>query len=542
MGIVLAPPFAIPDRTALSEKNVNSRLIPCAAPLVLTIFCLAGCTQRTVFNSSVSTTKNPLVALYSVTLPEPGSVSIQFGLDTNYGLNTWSQPASDANVPVKIFVAGMRPSTAYHMRAVLTLSDGTQITDADHVFTTGSLSANLPQISVSTPSNEPPQPGIEMLNLTGPVQAVATDLTGHIIWTYTYADGSSSDQIQPIKLLPNGHFLVQIGPMSSFPVTTPPSQGTITVLREVDLAGDTIQELSLATLNARLAEAGFNLTADAIHHDVTFLPNGHLLLIVNSTRQFSNLTGLPGTTAVLGDQIVDLDSNWNPDWVWDSFDHLDVNRHPMQFPDWTHTNAVIYSPDDGNIIVSMRHQNWLVKINFQDARGDGSVLWRLGEGGDFILRGGVDPTDWFWAQHGPSFVGPDTAGVFSLAVFDDGNDRQFPPGTVCGPPQSALCNSACTCFSTGEILHLDESAKTSTLAIKDVPNLYSFFGGNAEVLANGDLEYDLSAASPSPSAPGATVVEVLQQSQHQVVWQMNIQGVFAYRAFRLPSLYPGVQW
>lgn len=521
---------------------MNSRLILRIATFVLAIFFLAGCSQRSVFNSTVSPTKNPLVALYSVTPPRPGSVSIQFGLDTNYGLVTSSQTASDVNVPVSIFVAGMRPSTTYHMRAVLSLVGGTKITDSDHLFTTGSLSGTLPQISVSTPSTQPPQPGIEMLNLTGPLQAVATDLTGNIIWTYTYPESVTSDQIQPVKLLPNGHFLVQIGPTSSFPVTSPPAPGTITVLREVDLAGNTIQELSLAALNSRLAAAGFNLTADAMHHDVAILPNGHLLLIVNSTRQFSNLAGFPGTTTVLGDQIVDLDPDWNPDWVWDSFDHLDINRHPMNFPDWTHANAVIYSPDDGNIIVSMRHQNWLVKINYDDGHGDGSVLWRLGEGGDFTLHGGVDPTDWFWAQHAPSFASLDTSGNFSLAVFDDGNDRQFPPGTVCGPPQPGVCNSACTCFSTGEVLHLDESAKTATLAVKDVPNLYSFFGGNAEILANGDLEYDLCSASPSPSASGATVLEVNEQGQRQIIWQMNIQGAFAYRALRMPSLYPGVQW
>jgi len=26
------------------------------------------------------------------------------------------------------------------------------------------------------------------------------------------------------------------------------------------------------------------------------------------------------------------------------------------------------------------------------------------------------------------------------------------------------------------------------------------------------------------------------------VWQMDIAGQWAYRAYRIPSLYPGVQW
>jgi hypothetical protein len=43
----------------------------------------------------------------------------------------------------------------------------------------------------------------------------------------------------------------------------------------------------------------------------------------------------------------------NPVWLWNAFDHLDVNRQPMGFPDWTHANAILYSSDDGNLIVSL---------------------------------------------------------------------------------------------------------------------------------------------------------------------------------------------
>lgn len=49
--------------------------------------------------------------------------------------------------------------------------------------------------------------------------------------------------------------------------------------------------------------------------------------------------------AFLGDVLIDLDQNFNPLWVWNAFDHLDVNRHPMNFPDWTHGNAILYSAE-----------------------------------------------------------------------------------------------------------------------------------------------------------------------------------------------------
>lgn len=477
----------------------------------------------------VTTTNNPQVAEYTIAPPVGGSVMIQFSADTSFHFTTSMQPASGNDTPVSILVAGMRASTPYHMRAVVSLSNGAQFTDADHVFTTGAINtALLPQISVSTPSGLTPQPGIELIDVpnANETQAFATDLSGNVIWTYTFA-ALPGGAILPIKLLANGHLIVNI------------DGGSLSKLLEIDLAGNTIRELDISTLNQRLAAAGFNLVAATMHHDVTELPNGHFLLFVNSTKQFTNLPGFPGTTTVTGDQIIDLDANWNPVWVWNSFDHLDINRHPMGFPDWTHSNAIIYSKDDGNIIVSVRHQNWLLKINYNNGRGDGSIIWHLGEGGDFKLVGGTDPTDWFWAQHGPHFSSTNTTGVFSLAVFDDGNDRQLPAGTTGGPPQ-AQCLSTITCYSTGEVLQLDETAMTATITFHDFPNLFSFFGGNAEVLANGNLEYDLCAASPGGNA---VVLEVPQQENpRQVAWQMEIGGDDTYRAFRMPSLYPGVQW
>jgi hypothetical protein len=56
------------------------------------------------------------------------------------------------------------------------------------------------------------------------------------------------------------------------------------------------------------------------------------------------------------------------------FDHLDINRRPYLFPDWTHTNAILYSADDGNLIISIRHQNWLVKVDYANGMGAGYHL------------------------------------------------------------------------------------------------------------------------------------------------------------------------
>jgi arylsulfate sulfotransferase len=172
-------------------------------------------------------------------------------------------------------------------------------------------------------------------------------------------------------------------------------------LQEVDLTESLIWQMTAADLNAALAAAtcaGCNITVLGTHHDFVPLPNGHLIVIAATTQLDSS------QTTVVGDVVIDLDQNHKPAWLWNEFNHLDIKRQPMMYPDWTHSNAILYSADDGNLIVSSRHQNWLIKIDYENGAGSGDILWKLGYQGDFTLMGGTDPTDWFYAQHGPSFV------------------------------------------------------------------------------------------------------------------------------------------
>jgi hypothetical protein len=89
------------------------------------------------------------------------------------------------------------------------------------------------------------------------------------------------------------------------------------------------------------------------------------------------------------------------------------------------------------------------------------------------------------------------------------------------------------------LLQLDEAAKTATLGFHPTAPTFSFFGGNAEVLKNGNVEYCESAGGPGTAGD---IYEVTQDSNPQIIWKMLITGQFAYRGQRLPSLYPGVQW
>ena len=485
----------------------------------------------------VAATGNPLVAAYTITPPSTAGVYVQFGTDTTYGRRTSDLEAPTGGGTVSTFVAGMLASTPYHMQAIVQFPDGTKYFDANQLFTTGAIpTTELAKIATTTTPGMTPQSGVELLDTIGAGgNVLASDLAGNIIWYYQFT-ASTGTIVQPVRMLSNGHFLVTLSPSSEAPLIGPqPTPSTTDEIREIDLAGNTIRSINITELNTRLVTAGFSLNALIIHHDVIELPNGHWILLTNSTQDFTDLPGYPGTTTVLGDAIVDLDTNLNPVWVWNTFDHLDVNRHPYMFPDWTHSNALLYT-GDGNLLLSMRHQNWIIKIDYANGQGAGDILWHLGEGGDFTLVGGTDPTDWPYAQHGPAFFGQTLGDVFSLGVMDNGDDRSFPNGETCAVAGFTICP-----FTAVPIYQIDQNAMTATLVFDDVLSQYSYFGGDVTQLDNGNVEFDL-CSDDTVSGTAAVVYEVTRANNPQVVWKMNITGLYAYRAFRIPSLYPGVHW
>lgn len=471
---------------------------------------------------SVVATQNPLVGSYSITAPAGTSVQVQFGADPNYGIST-SPVQTTAGGELTVLVAGMRANTSYHMQAILDLANGSAVFDADHVFTTGSLPAGrVPDITVQATGS--PSPGVELLSMEPlvsgqtPLSAVATDLEGNVIWYY---DLGTSNAL-PIKPLPNGHYLVLVAPPAA-------AAGVGNEIQEIDLAGNIITSLPLSTVNAAVSGI-FGAQLSTLHHDVAALPNGHWILLVNYDLTINNV-------AVGGDALIDWDPKRGPVWTWSTFDHLPLSHAPYGLTDWTHSNAVIYSPTDGNLILSMRNQNWIIKIDYDNGAGDGSILWTLGDGGSFTLPPGQAPIEWNYGQHYPTIVSPNSAGVFSLMFFNDGNNRLMDSNNdVCGTPGVGAC------YSSVPIFQLDESAKTAIVLWED--NLSPYFSlccGDALLLPNGDMEVDI--AFDQTVTPGYSDIEEVTQTQTpELVWEMQIYNQLAYRGMRIPSLYPDQVW
>lgn len=498
-------------------KKLSMHSLPLAL-LAFDLLLALGCGTNP---AGVYSTRNPLVAEYIVNAHLTGEVQVDFGTDTSYGRSTAAYPITPG-YSFPILVAGMKPSTTYHMRAKI-MSSGTALwTDEDRVFRTGAIPILPPTIRVTNPSggSAAQSSGVELIMLgSSPASAFVTDRQGNVIWYYASPDRNDVSLIKP---MPNGHMLVGV------------HKASVAEIREITLEGDTVRALSSQNeaLHAKLQKLGCDCKFLFFHHDFVPLANGHTIVLGQTTKDFVNLPGYRGITTVIGDLLVDLDEKWQPVWFWSTFDHLDVNRHLFGLPDWTHSNAVLYNPEDGNLLLSVRHQSWLLYIDYKNGSGSGDILWRLGNQGDFTLNT-PDPSQWFYAQHFPSFITINGSQI-SFAVFDNGNFRLDSTGVPCGSGASA-------CYSRAAIFHVDQNTKQAELLWEYLPGFFSFWGGSINQLQNGNLEFDMSQPF-SPPRVGSRVMEVTQSTPAEVVWQLDIGGGFAYRAYRIPSLYPNVTW
>jgi Arylsulfotransferase (ASST) len=176
---------------------------------------------------------------------------------------------------------------------------------------------------------------------------------------------------------------------------------------------------------------------------------------------------------------------------------------------------VSLSPD-GNLVLSIRHQDWVIKIDYRNGAGDGHVVWRLGQGGDFTVNS-TDPNPWFSHQHNAHYIDDTT-----LVLFDNGNTRRARDPNA---------------HSRGQVWTLDEQTMTATLGVNADLGSYSGALGAAERLSNGNYSFTLGANGPEPPIPPARNVEVSPDGA--MVYELRVNKP-EYRAYRMRTLYEGV--
>ncbi|MBW8868302.1 MAG: aryl-sulfate sulfotransferase [Acidobacteria bacterium] len=489
-------------------------------------------------NAVVTATPNPLVALLSA--PSCPAGSFMRGLYQLQGsaqvLATYWKPCHPPT-SMNFYIAGMRAQTTtlinYQVATGSTLTVG-PITQS---FPSGALTITPPAVDVTVPPGSGANVDLGMVLHDYLVSSppIATDLQGNVMWYYAPPGTPNAFVTRPLF---NGTMLVIVdGTNSSDPNVTAGQ-----VLREIDLAGNTVRETNASLVGQRLAALGVVHAGEvfgSFHHDAIRLLNGNTIVLGSMERIFP--PGTQGSTDplgvdVIGDALAVLDPNWNVIGGWNSFDHLDVNRAavlgefcpaPGGCPplflnsqtttktanDWLHSNSVQYIPSTGDLLLSMRHQDWVVKIDYKNGSGTGNILWRLGLGGDFAMNSS-DPYPWFSHQHDVAYENLDAT---LISLFDNGNTR------VAANPGGN---------NRGQLLDVDETTMQVPLRLNADLGVFSFALGSAQLLPNGNAHYQAGAVGPGANAYS---IEVLPDGT--IAYELKSGGVRSYRSWRMVDLY-----
>jgi arylsulfate sulfotransferase len=510
------------------DTTQHTIFAPVSVPYVLTPWVTSG------GGSAVNPTRHPLVALFSAGPCTAGhSIRVRFHQNGSQASST-SNAVACSSKSANFLVAGMLPSTQYLMHWE-EFASGFLASGPDQSFTTGQLPVGFPVLHMSV--NVPPTghdaafPVVLFHFLPAFGSAfrfwpTATDLAGNVIWYYPA-------QLIMTRMEPGGNF---------FSITN-------NNLDEYDLAGNRTLDTNVRIINEQLTARGYPVLDSFNTHETRRLPNGNILLL--GSRDVISTTEQGGTqdnpVDIIGDMILVLDHNMQLTWAWDSFAHQDLSRmatmgdlcfhlaggcpnfNPSftQANDWLHSNSAQLTMD-GNILVSERSQDWVIKVNYNNGQGDGRVLWRMGPFGDFTISNPLsnpcgDPAvySWFTHQHDAAFA-LETGFQKVFTIFDDGNLRH----RQCGEGNSR-----------GMVLLVQEPARTVTIQTAADLGQYSLAVGSAQLLISAPNNMYASFGNgliflPTSNASQSTEVDLTGH----IVYQLQANA-WSYRTYRQRDLY-----
>ena len=486
--------------------------------------------SRVSNRSIVTLTDHPLIALYSTPHPYTEEGYQMLVLFVKQGtLSFTNVKPCRPNHSVNFYIAGMQPESAYLVQHVI-LDENWNFVELgpQRVCQTGSLPGDIefPEMTVLDPPDIQSSllEKVLLLAWKGSEEGgLAINLVGEVIW---YNLGGSLQN--PVA---GGTFLMK----------APDGE-----LREVDLAGNIVRETTVPRVREQLIDMGYPQDdvigpwLKSFHHEARRLPNGYTVLLGKGEKIYYGVQGAEPDEPIdiLGDYIFVLDENWQLVWAWDSFDEVNgfgeyINRtavldekkspgtlinplteEPFEtMNDWMHSNSVSYSPVDGNLIVSVRHHDWVVKVDYQDGAGGGHVIWRLGPEGDFAIVSG-DPWPWFSHTHDAKYVSEN-----QIIVYDNGNTRHVDQPVA---------------HSRGQAYAIDEVNMVAILTLNADLGDYSRAVGSAQQLMNGNFHFNSGALGAKPD-DYSTSDEVLPHNGRKT-YSIKI-GDKVYRSFRMRNLY-----
>lgn len=384
---------------------------------------------------------------------------------------------------------------------------------------------------------------------------VVVDERGAVVWHHV-----AGETVEDARQLPNGNILYSAGRRNG-------------IAREIDGRGNVVRCWFTRRSPRKPVDGCVLVDTDSFHHETGVLPSGNLFTLSTEVRKLEDYpasevdsTVKSESIHVVGDVLAELSpSSGELVRAWKLMDVLDPYRiafnslggtyweklYPEEtregMNDWAHANGAFYDEASDAFVISLRHQDAVVKIR----AGTGELVWILGNHDNWNerLRAKLlkprGELSWPYHQHSPEITPRGT-----LLVFDNGTHRASP---FTGQEKMPTAES----FSRAVEYEIDEAAmevrevwwyggqgaedeRFFSTFISDVDWLPST--GNVLVTDGGRIE---DAEGRPTGRPGvhrwARIVELTHENPPAKVFELEIRGEppegwHVYRAERIKSL------
>jgi hypothetical protein len=506
--------------------------------------------------------KAPLAAVLTVGTDEPARLELR--LDD--GSRDWVvDPRTELAVEHRVPVLGLAAGKRHRVTVMAIDAAGNRASSDPLELEAAPLPEDFPRIELVASDPGRMEPGLTLFSLmrwpeAGPDQdygaLVAVEETGTVVWYYL-----AGETIEDSRQLANGNFLYSAGRRNG-------------IAREIDALGNVVRCWQARRSPLPRAQGCVEADTDSFHHETGTLPSGNLFTLSTEVRRLSDYpasdvdpTARSDSIHVVGDVLAELSPSsgglmreWKLMDVLDpyriGFDSLGGTYWDRIYPDemreglndWAHTNGAFYDPAADAFVLSLRHQDAIVKIE----ASTGELVWILANHSNWseklqskLLHPKGD-LEWPFHQHSPEITPSGT-----LLVFDNGNLRASP---FTGEEKMPLHES----YSRAVEYQIDEEAMEArevwryggkgatderffSLFISDVDWLS--VTGNVLVTDGGRVEDGQGRPTARPGVHRwARIVEVTHETPPAKVFELEVRGVppegwHVYRAERIESLY-----
>ena len=356
-------------------------------------------------------------------------------------------------------------------------------------FTVTNLPENYPNnLNIISVVDAEVAPGITMMDFESLNFSAAIDINGNAVW-YANRNNFNNNKIIVSQFLNNGN-IIGFGAGNGY---------------EFDLNSNIIFETPNSV---------------GVHHYIHKTYQGTYFLIDADVQNHPCPeecdASLPDTIPWQGDRFIELDSEGNIIWEWNTFDYIGLDEYnPLWVDiysgeeefDWTHSNAVYYDSQLNSVFVSMRNLSRITAIDYSTKE----ILWNLGET-EFMNESSFEDSFGFSHQHSSQITDDN-----NLIFFDNGRDNN---------PEVSRCMEVD--FNSGESAEL-----VWEYVLPD----------SMLTLSRGECDRLLNNNTLISAGRTGNVIEL--NEDNETIWHVNVKSdqganVSIYRSERILNLYPNI--